>query len=151
MRVLYDDDPRTGDVRADPRALRRPQLLAAEDAGGRVEPPHHQPRVERRPAELRDQHVRGRLRIELVAGTAKQMQRDLVRHRRGREEDRLLLAEQLRAAPLQLVDGRIFALLLVPNLGRGDRGAHARGRLRDGVGAKVDAHPDTLDMWTWIS
>ena len=61
---------------------------------------------------------------QLVAGLGEEAQRDLVRHRRGREEDRLLLAEQPRRALLELVDGRILALLLVADLGRGDRRAH---------------------------
>ena len=75
---------------------------------------------------------------ELVAGLRVQPERDLVRHRRGRQEDRLVLPEQLRGALLQLVDRRILALLLVADLGGGDRGPHARGRPRGGVGAEVD-------------
>ena len=63
---------------------------------------------------------------ELVARLGVQPQRDLVRHRRRREVDRLLLAEQRRGARLELVDGRILALLLVADVGGGDRGAHAR-------------------------
>ena len=42
------------------------------------------------------------------------------------QEERLLLAEQLGDALLQLVDGRILAPLLVADLGGGDRGAHSR-------------------------
>ena len=50
---------------------------------------------------------------ELVAELGVQAQRHLVRHRRGRDEDGLVLAEQRRCARFQLVDGRILALLLV--------------------------------------
>ena len=89
-------------------------------------------------AELRDEHVRVLLADELVAELRVQAQRDLVRHRRGREEDRLVLAEQRGGACLQLVDGRILALLLVADDRRGDRGAHPLGRLSRRVGAKVD-------------
>ena len=99
-------------------------------------------------AELRDEDVRVLLADELVAELGVQPQRDLVRHRRGREEDRLVLAEQRRRAGLQVVDGRVLALLLVADDGRGDRGAHPLGRLRGGVGAKVDHRREaTLNAW----
>jgi hypothetical protein len=62
-------------------------------------------------------------------------QSDLVRHRRGREKDGLLLAEQGRATRLELVDRRILAALLVADGGLRDRGAHARRRTGGGVGA----------------
>ena len=71
-------------------------------------------------------------------GPAVELERDLVRHRRGRQEDRALLAEQLGDALLQLVDARILALLLVADLGCGDRGAHAGRRPGGGVGAEID-------------
>ena len=77
---------------------------------------------------LRRHHVRPLLRDEQSAGLA-QEERDLVRHRRGREEERLLLAEQLGRPALKLVDRRILAQLLVADLGGGHRGAHPRRRL----------------------
>ncbi len=67
-----------------------------------------------------------------------QAQRDLVRHRRGGQEDRLRLPEQDRRTRLELVDRRILALLLVAHPSGGDRRAHARRRLRGGIGAQVD-------------
>ena len=42
------------------------------------------------------------------------------------------------AIGLEAVDGRVLAALLVPHLGRRDRGAHLLRRLRLGVGAEVD-------------
>ena len=85
---------------------------------------------------------------ELVAELGVQAQRDLVRHRRRRKEDRLLLAEQPRRPRLQLVDGRVLALLLVADDCRGDRGAHGGGGARGGVGAKVDHRREaTLNAW----
>ena len=92
---------------------------------------------------LVDQDVRILLGEQLVAGLGEDPQRDLVRHRRGREEDRLLLAEQGRAAPLELEDGGVLALLLVAHDGLGDRAAHRRRGLRDSVRAEVD-HPAIL-------
>ena len=73
-------------------------------------------------------------------GSRERPQRDLVRHRRRRDEDRLLLPEQLRRAALELVHGRVLAPLLVADLGRGDRRAHLRARLRLRVRAEVDHH-----------
>ena len=89
-------------------------------------------------AELGDEDVAVLLAEELVAELGVEPQRDLVRHRRRRQEDRLLLPEQARRALLQLVDRRVLALLLVADDRGGDRGAHPCGGLRGGVGAKVD-------------
>ena len=75
---------------------------------------------------------------QLVARLGVEPKRDLVRHRRGRQEDRRRLAEERSAACLELVDGRILALLLVADRGGGDRGAHPGGGPRRGVGAEVD-------------
>ena len=101
--------------------------------------PHgQQPGVHGGAAELVDDDVRVLLRDQDVARAAVELERDLVRHRRRRQEDRALLAEQLGDALLQLVDGRVLPHLLVADLGCGDRGAHARRRPGDGVGAKID-------------
>src|SRR5439155_5507465 len=65
-------------------------------------------------------------------------QRDLVRHRRRREKERTLVAEQLRRAALQLVHRRVLAHLLVADLGGGHRSAHLGSRLRRRVRTEVD-------------
>src|SRR5688500_7371113 len=99
-----------------------------------------------RSAELRDEDVTVLFADELVARLGVQAERDLVRHRRGRQEDRLLLAEQRSGARFELVDGRIFAPLLVADGSLGDGGAHPGGGPRRGVGAQVDhgAEPNGL-------
>ena len=76
--------------------------------------------------------------IELSPALAEDRERDLVAHCRRREVHRLLLAEQLRRAPLELEDGRILALLLVADLGIRHRIAHRGRRLGLRVGAEVD-------------
>ena len=76
-----------------------------------------QARVEGGARELGDHDVRSLLDEELAAALAEDRERDLVAHRRGREVDGLLLAEQLRAAALELQDRRVLALLLVADLG----------------------------------
>jgi hypothetical protein len=75
---------------------------------------------------------------QLGASLAEDQERDLVRHRRGREVDGLLLAEQLRPPALQLENGRVLPGLLVPHLRARHRGAHRRRRPRLGVRAKID-------------
>ncbi len=87
---------------------------------------HRQPGVDGRPAELVEEDVRHRLGDDLVARLGQRAKRDLVRHRRRREEDGLLVAEQRRGALLERDDGRVLALLLVPDDGIGDRAAHLR-------------------------
>ena len=61
-------------------------------------------RVDGRAAELGDEDVAVLLAEELVAGLGVETKRDLVRHRRRRQEDRLVLPEQPRRTLLQLVD-----------------------------------------------
>ena len=102
---------------------------------------HDEAGVDRRPAPLVDEDVRPLLGDDLAAGPAEHAERGLVRHRRGREEERRLVPEQLGHAALQLVGGRILALLLVADLGGRHRREHPRRRLRDGVGAEVDHRP----------
>ena len=81
-----------------------------------------------------DQHVpRARVKLE----------RDLVRHRRRREEERGLLAEELRGPRLEIRDRRVLAPLLVTDFRGGDRRPHPVRRTRRGVGAQVD-HRRTL-------
>ena len=71
-------------------------------------------------------------------GPAVELEGDLVGHRRGRQEERSLLAEQLGDAILQLVDRRVLLHLLVADDRCRDGGAHPRRRAGDGVGAKID-------------
>ena len=75
---------------------------------------------------------------QLGAALAEDRERDLVRHRRGRQVDGLLLAEELGPAPLEREHRRILAPLLVPDLGVRHRLAHAGRRLRLRVGAEID-------------
>ncbi len=75
---------------------------------------------------------------DIVARPRQDLQRDLVGHRAARHEDRGLLAEQIRDPFLQQVHRRIFAVLIVADLGFGNRAPHAGGWFRDGVGTKID-------------
>ena len=95
------------------RAVRGAHLLGREAACDSGQAARDDPRVDRRAAELGDEDVAVLLADELVARLGVQPQRDLVRHRRRRKEDRLVLAEQRRRALLELVHGRVLALLLV--------------------------------------
>ena len=99
---------------------------------------HDEAGVDRGASPLVDEDVRPLLGDDLAAGPAEHAQRGLVRHRRRRQEERRLVAEQLGHPALQLVGGRILALLLVADLGGRHRSEHSRRRLRDGVGAQVD-------------
>ena len=63
---------------------------------------------------------------------------DQVAHRPRRDEQAGFLAEQLRRALLEGVDGRVVAEDVVADLGLGHRPPHRRGGLGDGVAAQVD-------------
>jgi hypothetical protein len=130
MRVLDGDDLRGRDVGAVGHADRLAKLFGRETAGLAPERSDHQPGVHRWAAELREQDVRVLFRDDLVARFAERLERDLVRHRRGRHEDGDLLSEKQRGQLLQPVDRRVLPLLLVPDLRGGDRGPHLRARLR---------------------
>ena len=87
---------------------------------------------------LVDDDVRVTLGHEHVTGARVELERDLVRHRRGGQEERCLVPEQRGRALLQRGDRGILAPLLVADLGGCDRRAHAGGRTRRRVGAQVD-------------
>jgi hypothetical protein len=94
--------------------------------------------VDGRPAELVAKDVRHGLRQHLVPGGREDPQGDLVRHRRGRQVDGLLLTEELGPALLERDDRWILALLLVADDGVRHRLAHSERRLGERVGAEVD-------------
>ena len=94
--------------------------------------------MHRRAAGLEDHDVRPLLRDQQAAGHGVDSQRDLIRHRRGRQEQRGLLSEQLGRTALQLVDCRVLAQLLVAELGGRHRLEHLGRGSRGGVGAEVD-------------
>ena len=99
--------------------------------------------MRRRAAVLVDHDVREAVGDEDVAGPRMELQRDLVRHRRRRQEQRGLLPEERRRPVLQGRHGRVLAALLVADVCAGDRRAHAVRRTGGRVGAKVDheQHP----------
>jgi hypothetical protein len=143
VRVLDRDDPSRRHVAEVALACRGAHLIRGEAAVPGRDRPGHEPRVHRRPAELGDEDVRQLLGDQLVAGLAEHAKRDLVRHRRRRNEDGVLVAEEIGRAPLELVDGRILADLLVAHFGVRDCLPHGFGRLRRRIGAEVD-HPQLL-------
>ena len=106
------------------------------------DPLDHEARVERRPADLVADDMRELLGDELLARLGQELERDLVRHRGGGQEDGRLVAEQGSRALLEAVHARVLAALLVPDLGFGDRPPHAVGGKGGGVGAKIDHAAD---------
>ena len=81
---------------------------------------------------------------DVVAGPGHDLERDLVGHRAARNEDRRLLAEQVGDPFLQQVHRRIFAILVVADLGLGHRAPHARRWFRDGVRTEIDSVHEIL-------
>ena len=94
-----------------------------------------------RPTKLRQHDVRVLLDEQRIARAAEDVQRDLIRHRRRRQENGLLVPEELGASPLELVDSRVLPLLLVAYGGVRDRVTHRARGLGQGVGAEVDHRP----------
>ena len=97
---------RVGHRRAD--LLRREPSARSPGSGAR-----EQPRVHGRAARSAMKTCECSSAITYVAGLGEDPERDLVRHRRRRQVDRRLLAEQLRGARLELDHRRVLALLLV--------------------------------------
>ena len=147
MRLLEHDDARRLQVVGDPHDVA--QLVRCDPTAVARQRMRHEPRVHGGAARLEDEHVRPLLCDQLSAAFALAEERDLVRHRRRRQEQRLLLAEQLGGAPLQLVDRRILPQLLVAHVRGRHRSAHLGGRLRGRVGAKIDHRAILAARWTW--
>ena len=92
--------------------------------------------------------VRVGLEDELRAGPRLQRDAGLVRLGSRRKEQRVLLAEELRHAPLEQARGRVPIEHVVAHHGLGDGAAHGGGRLGDRVRAQVD---DRHPSWTrWL-
>jgi hypothetical protein len=138
VRVLDRHDPRARGVQVLERVCGCPDLLRGEPATVSRQWAREESAVRRRPAELGHEDVGVLLGKHLVPRLAVESQRNLVRHRRGRDEDGLVVAQELRNPALEEVDRGILALLFVTDLGRSDRGTHRRRRPCRRVGAKVD-------------
>ena len=82
--------------------------------------------------------MRGVMQDHRLAGCHVQADADLVAHRPRRQEQGGLVPQQLGDPVLEAVDGRVEAALLVADLGRGHRPAHALARARLGVAPQVD-------------
>ncbi len=137
VRVLGADQRRAHQVRVlrpheGPRQLRRQHPVL------RRHRPQLHARPRRRPGELVMQHVSVRLAQRLAARQRVQQDRCLVRLRAAGEEERSLLAQQLRQPLLQSLHRRVVAQHVVTDLGLGDRLTHARRRARDRIAAQVD-------------
>jgi hypothetical protein len=142
VRVLDGDDPRPRHVHRRAVAHQIADVFPGEAPCCGPDRPRNEPGVCGRATLLREQDVRVLLGQQLVPRLGQDPQRDLVRHRRRRQVDGLVLAQQLRDAAFELEDGRVFALLLVADLGVGHRLAHTARRLGRGVAAKVDHAPE---------
>ena len=136
VRLLEHDDARRLEVVGDPHHVA--QLIGRDPAAVARQRMRDEAGVHRGASGLEDEHVRPLLGDQLAAPLRLAEERDLVRHRRRRQEERLLLAEQVGRAALELVDRRVLAQLLVAHVGRRHRRAHLGRRLRGGVGAEVD-------------
>src|SRR5688500_2237337 len=79
----------------------------------------------------------GLVQDDLVPGPAMHRERDLVAHGARRQEQRRLLAKQLRHGVLEQVDGGILELLLVADFGLAHEPPHRRRRPGDGVAVEV--------------
>ena len=138
VRVLDPEQARAR--RVDRRdAVRGADLLGAEAAGHAGQPARDDAGVDGRPAELGDEDVRSsprrsaRRRARCGDGSRSGSPSSRSGGRSPRPGP-----SSARTALLELVDGRILALLLVADRRGGDRRAHPRGRPRRGVGAEVD-------------
>ena len=137
VRVLDLDEGRRRIEQVTSRLVGVNELVRREDAAGADLGELHTG-VRRAAAGLVPDGVALAADDHVVARTGERAQRHLVGHRARRQPERRLLAEQLGDALLQRVDRRVFAELIVADVGRGHRGAHAGRGIRDGIGAEID-------------
>ena len=86
---------------------------------------------------------------DFLAGPGVDLDRNGVAHRAAGHEDRGLPPEDLRGTRFQPVDGGIFAVNVVANLGVGHGAAHFRRGSRDRVAAEIgnrQSHGDGLSL-----
>ena len=135
--VLEPDERGAGGVR----------VRAVDDRGHRFGPQDPVERLDgaqrdagqgRRAAALVADDVRRGLGDHFVPGAGEDLERRLVAHRAGRDEEPGLLAEQLGAVRLEGDGGRVGAPHVVPDLGVGHRPAHLGRRGGERVGAQLD-------------
>ncbi len=84
------------------------------------------------------QNVGERLADDLLAGLGVNADGDLVAHGAGGNEEGGFPAEDLGGAGFEAVDGGVFGVHIVADLGLGHGGAHGGSGLGDGVTAQVD-------------
>src|SRR5687768_4595371 len=95
-------------------------------------------RDQRRGAEFVIQYVAALFDDDLLPRLGVKLNRDLITHRPGRDEQRGFLFKNFRGAFLQSIHRRVFAEDIVPDLRRGHRCTHFIGRFCYGVAAKID-------------
>ncbi len=126
VRVLETDDAGRREVHVVVVMDEPIHVVGVERAVGGVEAAELQLAEHRGAALLVEEDVGLGVQEDLVAAPRQGVQRDLVGHRAGRAEERGLLAEQLRRALLQAVDGRVVLEDVVADLGLGHGAAHLR-------------------------
>src|SRR3546814_5361725 len=104
-------------------AIERPDLGAGEDGGARA---------------LEIEDVRSPVRQDFVARPAVQHDRDLIAHRARRQEDGVLLAEQLLHHVEQAIGAGVLVALLVADRRLGHGLAHSRRRPRRGIALTIE-------------
>ena len=89
-------------------------------------------------AHLPVEHVSARLADDLLAGAGVEADGDLVAHGAGGDEDGGFPGEDLGGARFEVVDGWVFGVDVVADLGVRHGLAHGRGGLGEGVAAEID-------------
>ena len=91
-------------------------------------------------AHLPVEHMGAGLAEDLLPVLGVELDGDLVAHGAGGHEDGGLALEDLGGGALEAIDGGIFRVDIVADLGRGHGLAHGGGGLGNGVAAKIDWH-----------
>ena len=84
--------------------------------------------------------MRARFADHFLAMLGVNLYRDDVAHGARRHEEAGFFAENLGGALLEAIDGRVFAVDVVADLGLGHGAAHGGRGTSDGIAAKIDAH-----------
>ncbi len=137
---VFDTDEAGGRAVVDLRRDGGCEVLPGEDAARRGDGAEGAAGEVGDHAHLPIEDVGAGLAEDLLPVLGVELDGDLIAHGAGRDEEGGLALEDLGGGALEAIDGGVFGVDVVADLGRGHGLAHGGGGLGDGIAAKIDRH-----------